>query len=300
MRPTIAQIESFLAVAKTLNFRRAAAESYQSQSALSAQVQRLEELLGAKLLERDRRRVLLTDQGRDAVELAHRIIAATDELVGAMRAPHDQLHGSLRVGVIPTIAPHLVPRFLPSVQRAHPDLRLLLREDLTSRLVARVQSAELDVLLVDLDTELGNLHQQFLFDDAFVLAVRADHELADEKAVPFETIEAMELLLLEEGHCLSDRIRSVCRRAQEDDFCDFRATSLTMLVQMIAVNGGATLLPEMAAPDFQGVANLRLVPISPTAPTRRIGLAWRPGDGRASAFEALGERIEACSSGSSA
>lgn len=294
MRPTIAQLESFLAVAKTLNFRRAAAESFQSQSALSAQVMRLEELLGAKLLERDRRKVLLTDRGREAVELARGVIAAVDALAGAMRAPSDALHGSLRLGVIPTIAPHLVPRFLPGVRERHPDLTLLLREDQTARLVARVQSTELDVILVDLDTELANLQQLFLFDDAFVLAVRDDHALANERSVPFESIDPLELMLLEEGHCLSDRIRTFCRRLPDDDqtYSAFRATSLAMLVHMIATSGGATLLPEMAARDFASVPHLSLVPIDPAAPTRRIGLAWRPGDGRAPAFEALGQAIE--------
>lgn len=301
MRPTIAQLESFLAVAKTLNFRRAAAESYQSQSALSAQVMRLEELLGAQLLERDRRRVLLTDRGREAVELANRVIDAVDALVGAMRAPSDQLRGTLRLGVIPTIAPHLVPRFLPALRREHPDLRLLLREDLTARLVAMVQAAELDVLLVDLDTELANLQQLFLFDDAFLLAVREDHELATAKQVPFSVVDHLELMLLEEGHCLSDRIRKVCRRAAQQDgddaegptYHDFRATSLGMLVQMIASSGGVTLLPEMSAADFRPIPHLRLVPFSAPAPARRIGLCWRPGDGRAPAFAALGALIEA-------
>jgi len=295
MRPTIAQLESFLAVAKTLNFRRAAAESFQSQSALSAQVRRLEELLGAKLLERDRRRVLLTDKGREAVELANRVIAAVDGLTGAMRAPQDELRGSLRLGVIPTIAPHMVPRFLPRVQREHPDLRLLLREDQTARLVAMIQAAELDVLLVDLDGELANLEQVKLFDDAFLLAVREDHELADRKQVPFDVVEDLELMLLEEGHCLSDRIRGFCRRHQDHEhaFHDFRATSLTMLVHMIASNGGATLVPEMAATDYRGVDGLRLVPFEAPAPVRHIGLAFRPGDGRAPQFEALGALIEA-------
>ena len=291
MRPTIAQLESFLAVAKTLSFRRAAAESFQSQSALSAQIMRLEELLGVQLFERDRRRVLLTDKGQKAVDLATAAVAAVDSLTGAMRDAGDQLRGSLRIGVIPTIAPHLVPRFLPAIGQAHPELRLLLREDLTSRLVAMVQAAELDLLLLDIDADLANLEHVFLFDDAFLLAVRDDHELAGAREVTFATVDELELMLLEDGHCLSDRIRSFCRG--RDETLDFRGTSLTMLVHMVAQSGGATLVPEMAARDFASVPRLQLVPIATPAPTRRIGIAFRPGDGRREAFRALGELIEA-------
>jgi LysR family hydrogen peroxide-inducible transcriptional activator len=292
MRPTIAQLESFLAVARTLSFRRAAAESFTSQSALSAQVMRLEDLLGVRLFERDRRRVLLTDKGRQAVELANAVVAAVDGLTGAMRDTGDELRGALRLGVIPTIAPHLVPRFLPAIGTAHPELRLLLREDLTSRLVAMVQAAELDLLLVDVDADLANLEHVRLFEDAFLLAVRDDHDLASLPSVPFAAIDELDLLLLEDGHCLSDRIRSFCRR--DDESCyDFRATSLTTLVHMVATSGGATLVPEIAMRDFRGIPGLRLVPIASPAPTRCIGIAFRHGDGRDGAFRALGRAIEA-------
>ena len=296
MRPTIAQLESFLAVAKTLNFRRAAADSYQSQSALSAQVMRLEELLGTSLLERDRRRVLLTDKGREAVELANAVIAATDALTGAMRAPQDQLRGVLRLGVIPTIAPHLVPRFLPVAAEQHPELQLMLREDTTARLVAMVQAAELDVLLVDVGAELANLQTIELFDDAFVLAVRDDHELTAATFVTLEQVDELDLLLLEEGHCLSDHVRSLCRSGRDQEHGSggaLRATSLTTLVHMIAVHGGATLLPEMARDDFATIPHLCTLPFAAPPPTRRIGLAFRRGDGRATAYEHLAALIEA-------
>jgi LysR family hydrogen peroxide-inducible transcriptional activator len=292
MRPTIAQLESFLAVARTLSFRRAADETFTSQSALSAQVMRLEELLGARLLERDRRRVLLTPKGEAAVPLCNAVLAAVDALAGAMRRGGDELAGTLRLGVIPTIAPYVVPRLLPALARAHPDARLLLREDLTARLVAMVQAAELDVLLVDVDADLGALHREPVFADAFVLAVHPGHPLAGRDRVAMAELDDHELMLLEDGHCMSERIRAFCRRPGGEGVCDFRATSLPTLVQMVASSGGATLLPEMAARDLRATATLRLIPFADPAPARRIGLAWRHGDGRAGAFHALARLLE--------
>ena len=292
MRPSIAQIESFLAVARTLSFRRAAAETFTSQSALSAQVMRLEELLGARLLDRDRRRVLLTPQGEQAMKLCNAVLVAIDDLGAAMKTGADRLAGTLRLGVIPTIAPYVVPRLLPAVAKLHAKARLLLREEPTSRLVAMLQAAELDVLLVDVDTDLGNLHREPIFADAFVLAVPRDHGLASRSQVTLADLDDYELMLLEEGHCLSERVRAFCRRDDGDGVCDFRATSLTTLVHMVANGSGITLLPEMAARDLSTMDGLRLVPFADPQPQRRVGLAWRQGDSRAPAFAELARIVE--------
>jgi LysR family hydrogen peroxide-inducible transcriptional activator len=292
MRPTIAQLEAFLAVARTLSFRRAAAETFSSQSALSGQVMRLEELLGVKLLERDRRRVLLTADGATARQHAQRVLDALDDLVGATRGAGAVLAGGLRVGLIPTVAPYLVPKVLPAVTRAHPEARLLLREDRTSQLVSRLQAGELDVLVLDIDVDLGSLHSEVLFEDAFLVAAPATHPLANKAAVTLADLDDVELLLLEDGHCLSDRIRAICRKSEQNEAGDFRATSLGTLVHMVAAGVGVTLLPEMAAPEYRGLAGLRLLPFQPPAPTRRIGMAWRATDGRVRSFRRLGELIE--------
>lgn len=293
MRPTIAQLEAFLAVAQTLSFRRAAAETFTSQSALSAQVMRLEELLGVKLLERDRRRVLLTADGKKAQSHAQRVLEAIDTLVGATRADGDVLKGVLRVGFIPTVAPYLVPKLLPAVSQAHPSTRLLLREDRTNRLVAMVQAAELDVIVLDIDVDLATLHSEFLFEDAFLLAVPALHPLASKSEVTLGDLDELELLLLEDGHCLSDRIRSICRQSQDSDSGDFRATSLGTLIHMVASGVGVTLLPEMATREARSIPGLRLIPFKAPAPSRRIGIAWRASDGRVASFRRLAELIEA-------
>jgi LysR family hydrogen peroxide-inducible transcriptional activator len=293
MRPTIAQFEAFLAVARTLSFRQAAAETFTAQSALSAHVMRLEELLGVKLLERDRRRVLLTAEGVKVQRYAQRVLDVLDELVGATRGEGNALAGALRVGLIPTVAPYLVPKLLPTVSQAHPKARLLLREDRTTRLVAMVQAAELDVLVLDIDADLGTLHSEFVFEDAFLLAVPAGHPLANKREVALADLDDLDLLLLEDGHCLSDRIRAICRQAQDDDGSDFRATSLGTLVHMVASGVGVTLLPEMAAPEAKTIAGLRLLPFHAPAPARRIGIAWRASDARVASFHHLAQLIEA-------
>lgn len=253
---------------------------------------RLEELLGAQLFERDRRKVLLSDKGKEALGMTRSVLEAVDALVGAMRRGGDQLAGTLRLGVIPTIAPHLVPRFLPALAAQHPQARLLLREDLTARLVAMVQAAELDAILVDVDADLANLQSVRIFDDAFLLAVPHDHPLAKREQVTLAEVEVLELMLLEDGHCLSDRVRSFCSHHDDAGFCNFRATSLVMLVYMVASGEGATLLPEMAARDFRTVPNLVLVPIVDPAPFRRIGIAYRASDGRAESFGKLAGIVE--------
>ncbi|MEZ5966631.1 MAG: hydrogen peroxide-inducible genes activator [Planctomycetota bacterium] len=295
MRPTVAQLEAFLAVARTLNFRQAAAETFASQSALSAQVMRLEELLGVRLLERDRRRVLLTPDGEIVRRYAQRVLDAVDEMVGASHPAGDVLAGALRVGVIPTIAPYVVPKLLPAVARAHPKARLLVREDRTNRLVAMVQAGELDVVVLDIDVDIGTLHSEFLFEDAFLLAAPEAHPLAQREHVDLADLDDVDLMLLEDGHCLSDRIRLFCRRAEDREGGDFRATSLGTLVHMVAAGTGVTLLPEMAARELASLPGLRLVPFRPPAPSRRVGIAWRASDGRVPSFHRLAELIEATS-----
>ncbi len=215
--------------------------------------------------------------------------------MGATRGDGNVLSGALRVGLIPTVAPYLVPKLLPAVAKAHPDARLLLREDRTTRLVAMVQAAELDVIVLDIDVDLGTLHSEFLFEDAFLLATPTAHALAGKAEVTIGDLDDVELLLLEDGHCLSDRIRSICRNANEGDRGDFRATSLGTLVHMVASGVGVTLLPEMAAHEAKAIAGLRLIPFAPPAPTRRIGIAWRASDGRVASFRRLAELIEATS-----
>ena len=281
-------------MARTLSFRRAAAESYTSQSALSAHVKRLEELLGVTLFERDRRRTLLTPDGERAQEYATRILQDLDQLLDAMRDDGDPLAGTLRLGVIPTVAPFLLPRLVAKVAEHHPQTHLLVYEDPTARLIARMQGGEVDAIVLDVDVDLANLCSEVVFEDALVFACGASDPFAHRNLVTLAEVGERDLLLLEEGHCLSDRIRAFCQSSATSAHGDFRATSLVTLVHMVASGTGVTLLPEIAARDFASTPGLSIIPFEPPAPSRRIGIAWRPTDRRERAFRQLAELVEEC------
>ena len=293
MRPSIQQLEYLVAVAKTLNFRRAAEESHVSQPALSTQIQKLEKTLGVKLFERDRRRVLLTTVGAEIVEHANAVLRGVDDLVSSALHGRSDLAGPLRLGIIPTIAPYALPKLLPIVRRQLPDLRLLVREDLTPRLVRELEFGELDLLLVALEADLGKAETLALFDDAFVAATPKSHALAKRKQLEIAELPKDEMLLLDDGHCLADQARELCHNAGLRDFGDFRATSLGTLLHMVSSGIGVTLLPELALPfETKNNRGFTTIPLAAPAPTRSIGLAWRPGASREPAFRQLGELIE--------
>ena len=200
MQPSLRQLEYLVAVADHLSFRRAAEAVHVSQPALSTQIQRLETLLGVKLFERDRRTVVATRAGIAAAARARHILQRVDELVEFAGSFREPLSGRLRLGVIPSIAPYLLPIALPAVRAAHPDLRLLLREDTTERLLEQLHDGHLDVVLLALEARLGDVHRHPLFDDPFVLAVPKGHPLARRKTVREADLEGEPVLLLEDGH----------------------------------------------------------------------------------------------------
>jgi LysR family hydrogen peroxide-inducible transcriptional activator len=297
MRPTITQLEYFVALARTLNFRKAAGDCHVTQPALSAQIQKLEQTLGVQLFERDRRRVLLTAVGRRLVQRAEELLAATDDLVAvASQAANDPLAGPLRLGVIPTIAPYALPRIVPAIRKHHRELKLLVREGQTETLLTELGRGELDVVLLALEVPMPqSVETLALFSDAFLVAVPKDHPFAKRDSVRIQDLEGEEVLVLEDGHCLADQAMEVCRRAlgSTTRFGDFRASSLATLVQMVVAGLGITLLPEMAA-DAEKRQNrtLAIVPFAGKPPKRTVGFAWRRGNARADAFRSLAELIE--------
>lgn len=200
MQPTLRQLEYLVAVADHLNFRRAAEAVHVSQPALSTQIRQLEEMLGVALFERDRRRVVATDAGVAAAARARHILLRVDELTEAARGFQQPLSGRLRLGVIPSVAPYLLPRVLPGVRERHPKLRLLLREDTTDRVLDQLHDGKLDVVLLALEARLGDVKRHVLFDDPFVLAVHRDHPLAKRKRVTEADLASEPVLLLEDGH----------------------------------------------------------------------------------------------------
>ena len=199
-RPTLRQLEYLSAIADTLSFRQAAEACHVSQPALSTQIQQLERLLGTRLFERDRRSVLPTEAGERAAERARHILAAVDELIAAAQAHREPLSGTLKLGVIPTIAPFLLPRALPRVRARYPALRLWIREEPTARLLQALAAGSMDVLLLALETELGSVRTHPLFEDPFLLAVPPGHRLAGRKRVREADLFDESVLLLEDGH----------------------------------------------------------------------------------------------------
>jgi len=294
--PTLRQLEYVVAIADEKSFGAAASHCHVSQPGLSTQVREVERVLGVRIFERDRRGVIVTPAGEEIVERARALVAAARELVEVARKRARPLCGPLRLGVIPTIAPYLLPASLPAVRRAYPELKLLLREEKTEVLLVLIAKGKLDAALLALDASLGDVESAPLFDDAFVLAMPAGHKLAKKKQVGEKDLEGERVLLLEDGHCLRDQALAVCDRAGADENADFRATSLATLVQMVAGGDGVTLLPAIAAPSVAGsgagsAASVVVRPFKAPAPSRKIGLVWRRGSSRGEEMRLLARSL---------
>ena len=288
-RPSLRQLECLVAVAEHLSFRRAAEACFITQPALSLQIQQLETMLGTQLFERDRRRVLLTRAGEELLPRALAALREVDGLVDASQMLRDPLSGTLRIGVIPTVAPYVLPVAIGPLRKRFPKLRLLLREDQTTHLVDLVQRGSLDLALLALEVELGSLEKLPLYVDPFVVAVPAGNTLAARKTVREQDLADQQVLLLEDGHCLRDHALSICKRAGARELADFRATSLNTLVRMVAGGTGVTLLPAMALP-VEVHSQDRVVALAlERREVRTIGLAWRPSTPRRATFELLGQ-----------
>lgn len=287
---TLRQLEYVVAVAERLHFRQAAEDCSVSQPALSSQIRELEQSLGLVLFERDRRKVLLTPEGEEVARRAREILAAARDLEGFAASKGPPLCGRIRLGVIPTIAPYLLPGALPVVRSRYPELRLFLTEGRTEDLVEAVSRGELDVALLAREAELGDLTVHDLFVERFEVAMWPGHELAGRESISVGDLEGQELLLLEDGHCLSDQALEFCSSSGLDGVLDFRASSLATLVQMVASGTGLTFLPEMAR-DVECRAPDELVvrPMAEGTPRRTISFAWRSSSSRVQEFELLAE-----------
>ncbi len=292
MRPTVRQLEYMIAVADTLNFRRAAARCHVTQPALSAQIQEIEAILGLRIFERDRRRVLVTAAGKEIVARGRLALSGVDDVVDIARTLCSPLSGDLKLGVIPTIAPYVLPSVLPVVRKTYPSCRLLLVEDQTAHLVQRLSGGELDVLLLAQEADLGSSKILPLFKDEFVVVFPRSHRFAARKVVHEEDLQDESVLLLEDGHCLRDQTLGVCQSAGAEEG-DFRATSLNTLVQMVAHGVGITLLPQMAIENELGHATSLVARrfVRPR-PYRTVCLAWRSTSPRDTEFRLLGDILK--------
>jgi len=290
---TLRQLQYAAAVAETLSFRGAAERCGVSQPALSAQLAELEAALGTRLFERDRRRVMVTPAGRELLGRMTRLLGAGTELVAAARQFGDPLRSTLRVGVIPTIAPYLLPSLSPALRADFPDLFVRWVEDKTAVLVSHLASGALDAALLALEAEIGDLERAVIARDPFVLATPIGHPLGagSGKISPAELASA-DVLLLEDGHCFRDQALAVCARARAREL-EFRATSLPTLAQMVAGGAGVTLLPSLAVPTETRGADLVIRELADPAPGRTVGLVFRKGSPLAAALARVASTLRA-------
>ena len=277
-----------VAVADTRHFGQAAARCFVSQPTLSAQLKKLEDYLGVQLVERHPRRIALTEAGAQVVARARRIIEASDEIVALAELQRDPLAGRLRVALLPTIGPYLLPLVAAQIRRKLPRIELLLYEYQTGPMLEHLQAGDIDVGILALPVPAEGLKDRILFDEPFMVALPEKHLLASRKSLKPSDLNGETLLLLEDGHCLRDQALEVCARADVHEKQDFRATSLETLRQMVASGGGITLMPLLASSGaYANARGMVTLPFAKPAPVRHIGALWRRTSARGKAIEAV-------------
>jgi LysR family hydrogen peroxide-inducible transcriptional activator len=272
---TLRQLQYVVAVADTLSFRRAAELCRVSQPSLSAQVAQVEDVLGLRLFERDKRRVIVSPAGQDVLLQARRLLRAADEVMTAAQRARDPLTGTLRIGVIPTISPYLLPSATAGLRAAFAELKVVWSEDKTETLVRRLAEGSLDAALLALEAEIGDVEYEVVGIDPFVLATRGDDPLGRKsRPAVLAELQDSDVLLLDDGHCFREQVLSYCTRAKAREI-EFRATSLSTLVHMVAGGAGVTLLPMMAVPTEAQRAGLTVRAFAEPVPARTVVLIWR-------------------------
>ncbi|MFE5485946.1 hydrogen peroxide-inducible genes activator [Streptomyces sp. NPDC056527] len=293
-QPSLSQLRAFVAVAEQLHFRDAAAAIGMSQPALSGAVSALEEALGVQLLERTTRRVLLSPAGERLAVRAKAVLDAVAELMEEAEAAQAPFTGVLRLGVIPTVAPYLLPTVLSLVHRRYPELDLQVHEEQTSSLLEGLAAGRLDLLLLAVPLGVPGVSELPLFDEDFVLVAPEGHPLAGRDDIPREALKELNLLLLDEGHCLRDQALDICREAGRTEGAPVTTTAagLSTLVQLVAGGLGVTLLPRTAV-KVETARNTALFTgsFAEPAPSRQVALAMRAGAARQAEFEELAEAL---------
>src|ERR1700750_20346 len=285
------QLRYFEAVARIRHFGKAAEQCSVTQPALSMQIQDLEKTLGVQLMERSRGGVMLTEAGREIAGRATRILAETRDIVDFARRQGNVLSGPLHLGVIPSVAPYVLPALLPLVREKFPDLDLHLRETQPHHLVEELLDGGLDLLLLALPVENPDVETIKLFNDRFLLAMPKSRQVANRVRATPELLQQDRLLLLEEGHCLRDQALSYCSLRRVDNIDTFGASNLSTIVQMVANGLGMTLLPELSVDLECRRGNIKLMRFSDPEPRRVVGLAYRKSSPRKRDFAALGKLI---------
>lgn len=291
--PTLRQLQYFIAVADTLSVSRAANNCHITQSTLSASLAELEDILGEKLFTRDTRHLTLSPVGHDLLPSARAIIEQSENLVRMATRHREPLTGKLSLGVIPTIAPYLLPKLLPALQTEFLSLDLMLREDITGRQLDDLKNGKTDVVLMAFPYDTPPAFDTLmLWKEPFFLA-RAGENLSNPHAVTIDDLKQETILLLDDGHCLRDHIISACRLSPSSGTRKtLGATSLQTLIQMVQHGYGTTLLPAMAIQADQMPKGICIQRFTNPQPTRQIGLVWRKNDPRAGEFRLLGGFIK--------
>lgn len=288
-RLTLKHLRYFEAVARHGHFGRAAEASGISQPALSVQIKELEEQLGASLIERGARRIRLSSLGEALVERVRRVLRDVDELDDVVRAARGGLTGRLRIGVIPTIAPYLLPGLIKRLGARHPDLDIRPRETITQRLIGDLRDGRLDFAIVALPISEASLHEEPLFDEEFVL-VRPVAD-ADRPVPNARRLREMRLLLLEEGHCFRDQALSYCSASTVPARDLMEGSSLSTLVQMVEAGIGVTLIPEMAVATETRSADVSVARLPAPRPKRSVGMVWRKSSPLAPQYAGIAQML---------
>lgn len=297
---TLRQLRYLSALAKHGHFGRAADACAVTQPALSMQIRDLERTLGVQVVERRPGEVILTEVGREVARRGEDVLAASRDLVDFARHRGGVLTGRLTLGVIPSLAPYLLPRILPALQKQFPELRLELRETQTRQLIDDVKSGALDAAMLALPLAETEIETLKLFDDTFLLAVPVDDARAIDQRIKASEIDQSRLILLEDGHCLRDQALAFCATARGGVTAAgtaFAASSLSTVIQMVASGYGVTLIPQIAADVEQRDARVKFLRLENPQPGRTIGLAFRRTSPRKADFAALGDAVKECMAG---
>jgi len=274
--PSIRQLQYLIAVVELRHFGQAAERCFVTQSTLSSAIQELENMLGTQLLERTKRKVMPTELGLEMAEKARHVLQLSAEMVELAQQEKAPLSGPLKLGIIPTIGPFLLPQVLPSIRKSYPQLELYLIEDQTARLIERLNSGEIDAAILALPYDLGLLESSIFWRESFWVALPRDHPLNQSSSIRSIKLPADQLLMLEEGHCMRDHALSACHLSGLQQSATFQGTSLYTLIEMVAGGQGITFLPEMAIDS--GMTKRRTISLRPLAekgPHRKIGMVWR-------------------------
>ncbi len=285
----IRDLKYLIAVADYRHFSKAADACFVSQPGLSMQIKKLEETLGVKLIERTNKNVLLTEIGRLITQQARDILQRVNYMKALARQAENPFASTLHLGIIPTLAPYILPHVLPGLSSKFPKLSLHLIEDITTNLLEKLATGKIDIVLLALPIKDENLITLPLFEETFVLAVSNQHPLAKRKKINRTDVKNQTLLLLAEGHCLREQAMKVCRQTILMDSTNFQVTSLETLKQMVACNAGITLLPKLSE---QSHSKLTYIPFSTPQPKRIIGVAYRSSTTKKIVLEAITLQIK--------